>query len=110
MVFRIRSVWRICSVLSLLATTAAAQTPTFSLEVVSHNDRDLSGDPVSSLTVAPGDILLGDRHGVLVIPAALAEEVVDAALKKTVAWYKGYAENPGKARDLLLSEIDAYDI
>ena len=34
------------------------------------------------VTVVPGDILLGERHGILVIPAALAEEVVDAALEK----------------------------
>lgn len=35
---------------------------------------------------------------------------VDAALRRTVAWYKGYADNPGKARDLILGEIDAYDV
>ncbi len=37
---------------------------------------------IGDVTVAPGDILLGESHGVLVIPAALAEEVVDAALEK----------------------------
>lgn len=31
-------------------------------------------------TVLPGDILVGDRDGVIVIPADIAEEVVDAAL------------------------------
>ena len=31
-------------------------------------------------TVLPGDILVGDRDGVIVIPAELAEEVADAAL------------------------------
>lgn len=31
-------------------------------------------------TVQPGDILVGDADGVIVIPPALAEEVVDAAL------------------------------
>ncbi len=35
---------------------------------------------VGSVTVVPGDLLLGDRHGILVIPAALADEVVDRAL------------------------------
>lgn len=38
---------------------------------------------IGNVTVIPGDILLGDRHGILVIPAALANEVVDAALAKT---------------------------
>mgnify|MGYP003799453363 CR=1 FL=1 len=38
---------------------------------------------IGNVTVVPGDILLGDRHGILVIPAALADEVVDAALAKT---------------------------
>jgi regulator of RNase E activity RraA len=36
---------------------------------------------IGNVTVAPGDILLGDRHGVLVIPAHLAEKVVDEALE-----------------------------
>lgn len=36
---------------------------------------------IGNTTVVPGDILLGDTHGILVIPAALAEEVVDAALE-----------------------------
>lgn len=37
---------------------------------------------IGNVTVRPGDLLLGERHGVLVIPAALAEEVLDAALSK----------------------------
>jgi regulator of RNase E activity RraA len=36
---------------------------------------------IGNVTVAPGDILLGDSHGVLVIPAHLAEKVVDEALE-----------------------------
>jgi regulator of RNase E activity RraA len=36
---------------------------------------------IGNVTVAPGDILLGERHGVLVIPAHLAEKVVDEALE-----------------------------
>ena len=38
---------------------------------------------IGNVTVVPGDILLGDRHGILVIPAHLAEEVVDEALAKS---------------------------
>ncbi|OLT16243.1 hypothetical protein BJF80_06500 [Serinicoccus sp. CUA-874] len=39
-------------------------------------------------TVQPGDILVGDADGVVVIPPSLAEEVVDAALAKEAedAW------------------------
>lgn len=37
---------------------------------------------IGNVTVRPGDLLLGERHGVLVIPAELAEEVLDAALSK----------------------------
>jgi regulator of RNase E activity RraA len=38
---------------------------------------------IGNVTVIPGDILLGERHGILVIPAAIADEVVDAALAKS---------------------------
>jgi regulator of RNase E activity RraA len=37
---------------------------------------------ITGVTVRPGDILLGDRHGVLVIPAAIADKAVDRALEK----------------------------
>ena len=37
---------------------------------------------IGNVTVQPGDLLVGERHGILVIPAALAEEVVEAALSK----------------------------
>jgi len=34
---------------------------------------------IGSVTVAPGDILLGERHGILVIPAALVDKIADKA-------------------------------
>ena len=37
---------------------------------------------IGNVTVRPGDLLIGERHGILVIPAALAEEALDAALAK----------------------------
>jgi 2-keto-4-pentenoate hydratase/2-oxohepta-3-ene-1,7-dioic acid hydratase in catechol pathway/regulator of RNase E activity RraA len=43
-------------------------------------------------TVEPGDILVGDGDGVIVIPPAIAEEVVDAALaqEEEDAWIAGH--------------------
>jgi 5-oxopent-3-ene-1,2,5-tricarboxylate decarboxylase/2-hydroxyhepta-2,4-diene-1,7-dioate isomerase len=36
---------------------------------------------IGSVTVIPGDILVGDSHGILVIPAEIAEKVADKALE-----------------------------
>jgi regulator of RNase E activity RraA len=36
---------------------------------------------IGGVTVIPGDILVGETHGILVIPAAIVEEVVDKALE-----------------------------
>ena len=57
---------------------------------------------IGGVTVVPGDILLGERHGILVIPAALAEEVVDAALEK--ADFEDYQ------RELLLQGRSIYGV
>ncbi len=39
---------------------------------------------IGSVTVVPGDILLGESHGILVIPAEIADKVVDKALEHDV--------------------------
>lgn len=37
---------------------------------------------IGNVTVRPGDLLIGERHGILVIPSALADDVLDAAMAK----------------------------
>jgi regulator of RNase E activity RraA len=36
---------------------------------------------IGGVTVVPGDILVGERHGILVIPAALASKIADKAME-----------------------------
>jgi regulator of RNase E activity RraA len=36
---------------------------------------------IGSVTVVPGDILVGESTGILVIPAAIAEKIADKALE-----------------------------
>ncbi len=36
---------------------------------------------IGSVTVVPGDILIGDRHGVLVIPASIVDKVLEKTLQ-----------------------------
>ncbi|MFQ5928770.1 MAG: hypothetical protein ACE5MK_03660 [Acidobacteriota bacterium] len=57
---------------------------------------------IGSVTVVPGDILLGDRHGILVIPASIVDKVVDKALKKD--------ELENFQRKLLLEGESIYDV
>ncbi len=57
---------------------------------------------IGGVTVRPGDILLGESHGILVIPAALASEVVDAALAKQ--------DFESFQRDLLLEGRSIYGV
>ncbi|MDA2928824.1 hypothetical protein MYX84_02575 [Acidobacteria bacterium AH-259-O06] len=57
---------------------------------------------IGSVTVLPGDILLGDRHGILVIPASIVDKVVDKALKKD--------ELENFQRKLLLEGESIYDV
>ena len=49
-------------------------------------DVDAVGVPITcgGVEVAPGDLVLGDHDGVVVVPAALAEEAVDLAEEKVV--------------------------
>lgn len=48
-------------------------------EVVAHNVTV----GVDGVTVAPGDLVVGDDDGVVIVPQALIDEVVGAALEKT---------------------------
>lgn len=48
-------------------------------EVVAH---DVTVE-VDGVTVAPGDLVVGDDDGVVIVPQALIDEVVGAALEKT---------------------------
>jgi regulator of RNase E activity RraA len=36
---------------------------------------------IGDVTVTPGDILIGERHGVLVIPAAIVDRVLEKAME-----------------------------
>jgi regulator of RNase E activity RraA len=36
---------------------------------------------IGSVTIVPGDILIGERHGVLVIPASIVDKVLERALQ-----------------------------
>ncbi len=57
---------------------------------------------IGGVTVIPGDILLGDPHGILVIPADIAEKVADRALATV--------EREEFQRRLLLSGEPIYDV
>jgi regulator of RNase E activity RraA len=57
---------------------------------------------IAGVTVRPGDILLGDRHGVLVIPVGIVDKAVDRALEKDAL------EN--FQRSLILQGESLYDV
>ena len=57
---------------------------------------------ISGVTVVPGDILVGDSHGILVIPAAIVDKVVNMAT--------GTVEKEEFQRRLLLSGESVYDV
>lgn len=61
---------------------AAPSAPT---NLIRHHALDLN-QPIGcgDVAVYPGDILVGDNEGVVVIPAAIAEEVADEAFEQTV--------------------------
>jgi len=54
------------------------------------------------VTVIPGDILVGDSHGILVIPAAIAEKVANTALE--------HDEQEDFQRELLLKGESIYTV
>jgi regulator of RNase E activity RraA len=57
---------------------------------------------IGSVTVIPGDILVGDTTGILVIPAEIAEKVADTALE--------HDEQEEFQRQLLLQGESIYDV
>jgi regulator of RNase E activity RraA len=57
---------------------------------------------IGSVTVIPGDILVGDTTGILVIPAAIAEKVADTALE--------HDDQEEFQRQLLLKGESIYDV
>jgi len=57
---------------------------------------------IGSVTVIPGDILVGDSHGILVIPAAIAEKVANTALE--------HDEQEDFQRELLLKGESIYTV
>jgi regulator of RNase E activity RraA len=68
-------------VLSELPFATYASTVTITTRAAWHHVADLQV-PIGCAGVAvyPGDVLVGDRDGVVVIPRALAEEIADPAL------------------------------
>lgn len=57
---------------------------------------------IGSVTVIPGDILVGDSTGILVIPAAIVDKVVDTALQ--------HDDQEEFQRQLLLQGESIYDV
>lgn len=57
---------------------------------------------IGGVTVVPGDLLIGERHGVLVIPASIADKVLDKALE--------HDEQEQFQRQLLLSGEPIYGV
>jgi 5-oxopent-3-ene-1,2,5-tricarboxylate decarboxylase/2-hydroxyhepta-2,4-diene-1,7-dioate isomerase len=57
---------------------------------------------IGGVTVVPGDLLIGERHGVLVIPAAIVDKVLDKALE--------HDEQEQFQRKLLLSGEPIYGV
>lgn len=68
--------------LPFAAYHAAPSAPT---NLIRHHALDIN-QPIGcgDVPVYPGDVLVGDDEGVVVIPAAIAEEVADEAVEQTV--------------------------
>lgn len=91
------------------ATVAAIDLPVFSVgahpAVLGRRhvpwDTDLT-IACGGASVQPGDIIVGDDDGVVVIPPALAEEVADAALVKETedAWVAEQVKKGGSVEEL----------
>jgi len=71
------------NVLAKLPFPTYARTVTITTRAAAHHVADLQV-PIGCAGVAvyPGDVLLGDRDGVLVIPRALAAEIAEQGLEQ----------------------------
>jgi regulator of RNase E activity RraA len=72
------------------------QAPSAPTNLIRHHALDINA-PIGcgDVAVYPGDILVGDNEGVVVIPAALASEVTEEAVEQTV--FEDFVEEQVKA-------------
>jgi regulator of RNase E activity RraA len=79
--------------LPFCAYHAAPSAPT---NLIRHHALDIN-QPIGcgDVPVYPGDIMVGDNEGVVVIPSALAQEVADEAFEQTV--FEDFVEEKVKA-------------
>ncbi|CDZ27912.1 Dimethylmenaquinone methyltransferase [Neorhizobium galegae bv. officinalis] len=81
----IRNVHKISKDAPRLVGPAYHSAPSAPTNLIRHHALDLN-QPIGcgDVPVYPGDIMVGDDEGLVVIPAAMAEEVADEAFEQTV--------------------------